>query len=60
GGWGYDEQFEALAADASRRSAFVAGLTRFVQDYNLDIASRNIHVLNSKFHFLLLHLELRA
>jgi chitinase len=36
GGWGYDEQFETLAADPSRRRAFVDGLCRYVNDYALD------------------------
>jgi GH18 family chitinase len=36
GGWGYDEQFEALAADPAKRAVFVAGLVQFVRDYDLD------------------------
>lgn len=36
GGWGYDEQFEALAADADMRFTFVREATRFASDYDLD------------------------
>lgn len=36
GGWGWDAQFEEMAADAETRSAFVANLTAFVDDYGLD------------------------
>ena len=36
GGWGYDEQFEALAADADRRGTFVQEAIRFANEYDLD------------------------
>lgn len=36
GGWGYDEQFETLAADPSYRAVFVQEATRFAALYNLD------------------------
>jgi chitinase len=36
GGWGYDEQFEALAADPDSRAAFVQKAGQFAQDYALD------------------------
>jgi len=36
GGWGYDEQFEALAATPEGRATFVAGLNDFVGKYRLD------------------------
>ena len=36
GGWGWDKQFETVAADPSLRSAFVHNLKSFVDDYQLD------------------------
>lgn len=36
GGWGWDEQFETLAAAAATRTTFVQNLTAFVNEYNLD------------------------
>jgi chitinase len=36
GGWGWDAQFEELAADPESRSAFVQNLTAFVDEYQLD------------------------
>jgi GH18 family chitinase len=36
GGWGWDEQFEVLAADPQRRAAFVSQLTALVTQYDLD------------------------
>ena len=36
GGWGYDEQFEALAADADKRGTFVQEANRFANEYDLD------------------------
>lgn len=36
GGWGWDEQFETLAADAGRRAVFVEELASFVSAYDLD------------------------
>ena len=36
GGWGWDEEFETLAADAESRARFVADLKDFVDRYQLD------------------------
>lgn len=36
GGWGYDEQFETLAADPARRAVFVQGAVHFAKEYSLD------------------------
>ena len=36
GGWGWDAQFEELAADPDTRSAFVQTLKDFVDEYQLD------------------------
>ena len=36
GGWGWDAQFEELAAKAETRSAFVQNLKAFVNEYKLD------------------------
>lgn len=36
GGWGWDAQFEELAADPATRSAFVRNLKAFVDEYQLD------------------------
>jgi chitinase len=36
GGWGYDEQFETLAADPDSCAAFVQKAGQFAQDYALD------------------------
>lgn len=36
GGWGWDEQFETLAADPASRAAFVQNLADFMTEYNLD------------------------
>jgi len=36
GGWGWDDEFEALAADATSRARFVDALDQFAQDYALD------------------------
>jgi GH18 family chitinase len=36
GGWGYDEQFETLAADPKSRTAFVQEAVRFAYEYDLD------------------------
>jgi chitinase len=36
GGWGWDEQFEALAASPQHRATFVSELAAFVQQYSLD------------------------
>jgi chitinase len=36
GGWGWDAQFEAMAADPAARAQFVAGLADFVVAHHLD------------------------
>jgi GH18 family chitinase len=36
GGWGWDEQFETVAADPSLRAVFVQNLKAFVDEYELD------------------------
>jgi GH18 family chitinase len=36
GGWGWDEQFETMAADPSLRATFVQKLSAFVDEYALD------------------------
>lgn len=36
GGWGWDKQFETVAADPSLRGAFVQNLKAFVDEYQLD------------------------
>lgn len=36
GGWGWDEQFEQMAAQEASRTAFVRNLVDFVREYNLD------------------------
>lgn len=36
GGWGWDRQFEEMAADRDSRSAFVQNLKAFVDEYQLD------------------------
>ena len=36
GGWGYDEQFEALTADSQRRATFVQEALSFASNYGLD------------------------
>ena len=36
GGWGWDDQFEAIAADPALRAVFVSGLVAYAAEYNLD------------------------
>src|SRR5215216_203102 len=36
GGWGWDKQFETIAADPESRAAFVQNLKSFVDQYHLD------------------------
>ena len=36
GGWGWDSQFETVAADPALRSAFVQNLKAFIDEYQLD------------------------
>ncbi len=36
GGWGWEQEFEAMAANPATRAAFVQNLTDFVAEYDLD------------------------
>lgn len=63
GGWGWDAQFEELAANPETRSAFVQNLKAFVDEYNLDGADIDWEYPDpgpSSQNFLALVKELRA
>ena len=63
GGWGWDTQFEELAANPESRTAFVQNLTTFVNEYQLDgtdIDWEYPDVGQSSQNFLALITELRA
>jgi GH18 family chitinase len=63
GGWGWDAQFETVAADPSRRSAFVRNLKAFVDEYQLDGADIDWEYPEageSALNFLALIRELRV
>lgn len=63
GGWGWDAQFEELAADPGTRSAFVQNLTAFVEEYGLDGVDMDWEYPDpgdSSQNFLALIRELRA
>lgn len=63
GGWGWDAQFEELAADPESRSAFVQNLKAFVDEYQLDGADIDWEYPDpgpSSQNFLALIQELRA
>ncbi|HSB03434.1 MAG TPA: glycosyl hydrolase family 18 protein [Anaerolineales bacterium] len=63
GGWGWDAQFEELAADPGSRSAFVKNLKAFVDEYQLagaDIDWEYPDAGPSSQNFLALIKELRA
>ena len=63
GGWGWDQQFETVAADPSLRSAFVQNLKSFVDQYQLDGADIDWEYPDagqSSENFLALIQELRA
>ena len=63
GGWGWDSQFETVAADPSLRSAFVQNLKAFVEEYQLDGADIDWEYPDagqSSQNFLALIRELRA
>ncbi|MCI0553784.1 MAG: glycosyl hydrolase family 18 protein, partial [Anaerolineae bacterium] len=63
GGWGWDAQFEELAASPESRSAFVQNLTAFVNEYQLDGADIDWEYPDagqSSQNFLALIKELRA
>ena len=63
GGWGWDDQFEALAADPASRAVFVRELSAFVEQHNLDGADIDWEYPDpgeSARNFVLLLRELRA
>jgi len=63
GGWGWDKQFEELAANPKSRSAFVQNLTAFINEYQLDGADIDWEYPDagqSSQNFLALITELRA
>jgi len=63
GGWGWDEQFETMAANPASRAAFVQNLKAFVDEYQLDgmdIDWEYPDAGQSSQHFLSLIQELRA
>jgi GH18 family chitinase len=63
GGWGWDAQFEELAAKAESRTAFVQNLNAFVDEYQLDGADIDWEYPDpgpSSGNFLALIQELRA
>ena len=63
GGWGWDAQFEELAANPESRSAFVQNLTTFVNEHQLDgtdIDWEYPDVGQSSQNFLSLITELRT
>ncbi|HNB53852.1 MAG TPA: glycosyl hydrolase family 18 protein, partial [Anaerolineales bacterium] len=63
GGWGWDEQFEVLAADPATRATFVSGLAAYAKEYNLDGLDIDWEYPDpgtSDQHFLALMQELRA
>ena len=63
GGWGWDAQFEELAADPETRSTFVKNLKAFVDEYGLDGVDMDWEYPDqgpSSQNFLALVKELRA
>jgi GH18 family chitinase len=63
GGWGWDAQFEEMAADPQKRAVFVAGLVKFVAEQSLDGADIDWEYPDpgqSSQNFLALMTELRA
>lgn len=63
GGWGWDSQFETVAADPSLRRAFVQNLKAFVDEYQLDGADIDWEYPDagqSAQNFLALMTELRT
>lgn len=63
GGWGWDAQFEEMAANSESRKAFVQNLSVFVDEYQLDGADIDWEypdVGESSQNFLALIKELRA
>ncbi|MBN8655229.1 MAG: hypothetical protein J0M11_05775 [Anaerolineae bacterium] len=63
GGWGWDEQFEQMAASAESRSAFVQNLKAFVDEYQLDGVDMDWEYPDpgqSSLNYVALMTELRA
>jgi chitinase len=63
GGWGWDSQFETMAASPESRSAFVQNLKAFVEEYDLDGVDMDWEYPDpgpSAENFLALIQELRA
>ena len=63
GGWGWDKQFEELAANPETRAAFVHNLTAFIHEYQLDGSDIDWEYPDagqSSQNFLALIMELRA
>jgi chitinase len=63
GGWGWDNEFEAVAADPALRSAFVQNLKAFVEEYQLDGVDIDWEYPDpgqSSLNFLALIREIRA
>ena len=62
GGWGYDAQFEVVAADPALRAVFVEELCTFVETYNLDGTDIDWEYpdLETRQNFVALMQELRA
>lgn len=63
GGWGWDEEFEELAAGEDTRATFVREVVKFVAEYELDGADIDWEYPDagtSSENFLLLMRELRA
>lgn len=63
GGWGWDAQFEELAADPQKRAVFVDGLVKFVAETGIDGADIDWEYPDpgqSAQNFLALMTELRA
>lgn len=63
GGWGWEKEFEVMAADPASRTVFVENLVAFVEEYNLDGVDMDWEYPlpgESAENFLLLSQELRA
>jgi len=63
GGWGWDQQFESLAANPESRTTFIQNLTAFVDQYQLDGADIDWEYPDagqSSENFLALIQQLRA
>jgi len=63
GGWGWDEQFEQMAASAESRTAFVQNLKAFVEEYQLDGVDMDWEYPDpgqSSLNYVALMTELRA